>query len=121
MDSLPLGRRMYTRGTTLGGSLSIEQWRDFIKQVTSSIGMDAVGDPALWEYPVNDKGGVGFTLCQPITESFIILDTWPDHGGAYLFVCSCKSFSAEQLRQVIGDYDLVIHSEFSIQQELPND
>jgi len=121
MENLPLGRRMHTRGTTLKGSLSTEQWHDFVKQATAAIGMEAVGVPGFWQYPVNEKGGVGFTLVQPITESFVCLDTWSDHNGAYLFICSCRPIRAAKLRQVIADFHLVIHNEFSIQQELPND
>jgi hypothetical protein len=33
----------------------------------------------------------------PITESFLALDTWSDHDGAYLFVCSCRPFRSDDI------------------------
>jgi hypothetical protein len=32
------------------------------------------------------------TACQPLTESFIVLDTWDQHDGAYLHISSCQKF-----------------------------
>jgi hypothetical protein len=44
------------------------------------------------KYPVNGKGGIGYTYFCPITESCIVVDAWPTFGGAYLLICSCKLF-----------------------------
>ena len=48
------------------------------------------------------------TAVQPITESFIALDTWPDHDGAYLFVCSCRKFDMVDLVAAIRKFDLAL-------------
>lgn len=53
-------------------------------------------------YPIDGRGGVGFTIFQPITESFIVIDAWPDLGGGYLMICSCKSV---HLAVVIGEIE----------------
>jgi S-adenosylmethionine/arginine decarboxylase-like enzyme len=59
--------------------------------------MTPVHKATKYQYPVEGKGGVGFTIFQPITESFMALDAWPDHDGAYLFICSCKDFDKEKV------------------------
>lgn len=94
---LTLGQRMHAYGLTLRArspqvTLSTEEWVDFLNQVTAAIGMSPVYDEKVWTYPVDGKGGCGQTIVLPITESFLALDTWPDHRGAYLFICSCKPF-----------------------------
>lgn len=99
MPETPLGEKMHSLGVVLRGkpSLGVGRkqetcWLAFLHSVAEAIGMSAVDTPAVWTYPVNGKGGVGQTIVLPITESFLALDTWPDHRGAYLFVCSCRPF-----------------------------
>lgn len=97
---------MYTRAMTLHGRLSLARWKRFLVECAEALGMAPVGDPAVWHYPVGGKGGTGTTIVQPITESFLALDTWPDHDGAYLFIASCKSFFPAQLRETIARFEL---------------
>lgn len=104
---LPLGRRMFSRGIVLHGRLTVPRWHLFLAECAIAMGMAPVGDAAVWDYPVNGAGGNGTTIVQPITESFLALDIWPDHDGAYLFVCSCKEFFPVHLRQTIALYDLM--------------
>lgn len=96
----PLGSRMRSFGVVLHGHLSESRWKQFLSEVALAIGMNAVADPAVWTYPIEGKGGCGQTIVLPITESFLALDTWPDHDGAYLFVCSCRSFYGEHIDAV---------------------
>ena len=44
----------------------------------------------------------------PITESFLALDTWADHKGAYLFVCSCRSFFTVDIEAVANGFGLKV-------------
>lgn len=81
-------------------------WMDFLGELTASLGMNPVYKPAVWHYPVSGLGGSGTTIVQPITESFLALDIWPDHGGAYLMVCSCKPFSAPAVHDVCDRFGL---------------
>ena len=89
-----LGRRMFSQNVVLRGQLLEDQWRDFLVRCVQSLGMIAGGEAAMWRYPVDGKGGNGMTVCQPLTDSFIVLDTWDDHDGAYLHISSCKRFDA---------------------------
>jgi hypothetical protein len=116
-----LGTRMYTRGSVLLGGMTVVRWKEFLREITEAIGMDPVAEPACWQYPYNGKGGVGFTLCQPITESFLCLDVWQDHNGAYLFICSCVSIKAQKLYPVIARFGLNVHQEFATDLGLPDD
>ncbi|WP_445222244.1 hypothetical protein ACKWRH_21555 [Bradyrhizobium sp. Pa8] len=87
-----LGARMRSFGLVLHGMLTEAQWKEFLVAVCDAIGMYPVGEPKVWTYPLEGKGGTGQTIMLPITESFLVVDTWSDHDGAYLFVCSCREF-----------------------------
>jgi hypothetical protein len=62
----------------------------------------------LYSYPYEGKGGNGFTLLQPITESMVTWDIWTDHGGGYLFVVSCKSFDPKDVTDILFEKCLKI-------------
>ena len=103
----PLGAKMHSAGFVLKGELTNVRWRDFLYAVTEAIGMEPVGEPAYWKYPTGDgKGGEGQTMVLPITESFLALDTWSDHGGAYLFVCSCRPYHLQHIDTVAREFGL---------------
>jgi S-adenosylmethionine/arginine decarboxylase-like enzyme len=101
-----LGERMRAFGVVLHGSLASQRWIEFLHEVAFRIGMSAVSAPAVWNYPVGGKGGNGSTIMLPITESFLALDTWPDHRGSYLFVCSCKPFFGADIDTVAQEFGL---------------
>ena len=107
----PLGRRMYSRGIVLRGRVGVRTWKALLVAIARAMDMDPVGEAVVWRYPVygrnnEGKGGFGQTIMQPITQSFIVVDTWPDHDGAYLFICSCKRWWPAQLRETIAFYGL---------------
>lgn len=108
MTDVALGMRMHSFGVVLHcmGERQERHWIAFLNEVARAIGMSAVGDPAVWAYPLHGKGGTGQTFMLPITESFLALDTWPDHGGAYLFVCSCKPFDGAVIDNVAREFAL---------------
>lgn len=101
-----LGTRMHACGIVLHGVLSDQRWIDFLNAVAKAIGMHAVAEPAVWTYPVEGKGGNGQTIVLPITESFLTLDTWRDHYGAYLFVCSCRPYFTADIDKVATEFGL---------------
>lgn len=101
-----LGSRMRSYGVVLFGHLTEAQWKSLLVDVADAIGMYAVGEPAVWTYPLEGKGGTGQTLCLPITESFLVVDTWSDHDGAYLFVCSCREFSIGRIMDTVEECGL---------------
>lgn len=101
-----LGARMHTQGVVIRGSLDEEGWRRFLVKCAEALGMSPSGEARVWDYPIAGKGGEGMTIVQPITESFLALDTWSDHDGAYLFICSCRRFCLTQIVGVIREFGL---------------
>jgi hypothetical protein len=107
-----LGRSMHQHSFVLVGALSIPRWEGLLGAVTERIRMHPSGSPAFWSYPTEEGlGGVGVTLVQPITDSFIALDTWPDHNGAYLVICSCRPFDSHPLYGLFRDHGLTVRGE----------
>ena len=104
-----LGRRIFSQNIVLRGRISQASWRPFLLDCIVEMGMTSAGDAATWHYPTDDgKGGNGLTVCQPMTESFMVADVWPDHSGAYLHISSCKAFDALALVPVIEAIGLTI-------------
>ncbi len=104
---IEFGRRIYTQNVVLRGALSEEKWRAFLVAAVKAFGMTTAGDPAVWKYPTEDgKGGSGMTACQPLTESFIVLDTWDAHDGAYLHISSCQRFDVTALTEPAREFAL---------------
>lgn len=101
-----LGLRIRTFGLVLRGTLPENRWVQFLHEVALGIGMNAVSPPKVWTYPLDGKGGTGQTIVLPITESFLVLDTWPDHGGAYLLIGSCRTFRSEDVDAVAALFGL---------------
>lgn len=101
-----LGERMRAFGIVLRGSLPSHRWVLLIKDVTRSVGMNPVAEPTVFTYPIDGKGGTGQTIFMPITESFIVLDTWSDHDGAYLFINSCRPFLGNEVDLVAREFGL---------------
>ena len=108
-----LGERMHAYGAVLQGFPNLglghkqeHRWLSFLHHVAKAIGMTAIDEPAVWTYPLQGKGGSGQTIMLPITESFLALDTWSDHRGAYLFVCSCRPFDHATIDSVARQYGL---------------
>lgn len=115
----PLGRAVHCCGVVLRGHMRAEDWEAFLGGAAGIMGMHPVAAPARWHYPVTGLGGNGDTIVQPITESFLIVDTWPDHSGAYLFICSCKPFSLVALLDFCGEHGLHPYELFEKRLGLP--
>lgn len=106
-----LGERIRTYGVVLLGHLTEAQWKTLLVAVCDAIGMYPVGEPKVWTYPLEGKGGTGQTIMLPITESFLVVDTWSDHGGAYLFVCSCREFSIGKVLDTAEEHGLEVRKD----------
>lgn len=102
-----LGRKMHSCGIVLKGFLSEDSWKAVIHACVDAIGMTTSGDAAIWRYPTEGgDGGVGITICQPLVESFIVLDVWTDHDGAYLFICSCRPYFTADIDKAAQSFGL---------------
>jgi S-adenosylmethionine/arginine decarboxylase-like enzyme len=117
-----LGRSMHMHSFSLQGtSMPHENWRHLMNELVVAIGMRPVGAPASWHYPTEDgHGGFGTTMIQPIIQSFLAVDTWPDHGAAYLIVCSCRRFDVQQIKPLLKKWRLTICGESSHVLRLPH-
>lgn len=100
------------------GNVSEEICKQLVKELVSQIDMTIAPGEAMCKYPVDGKGGTGYTYFQPITESFITFDAWPDLGGAYLFICSCGKFSIDTVIEVVKRYNLKSHQMHTLKMEL---
>ena len=116
-DEVTLGKRIHMQGFALRGQRREWDWRAFLMDLTFALGMTPAGDATVWRYPTEDgKGGQGTTIIQPISESFLALDTWDLHTGAYLLITSCRHFSADQIAPIVEGYGLefIDRSDFSM-------
>ena len=96
------GERMLLAAFTLKGGMRVDEYIDVAKEVIKEIGMTPHPDGGrIYQYPLEGKGGVGFTLLMPLTESFLAWDVWPELGGSYLIICSCKLFWVRDARKVL--------------------
>ena len=104
-----LGRKMFSQNIVLRGRLAEHNWIEFLQRAVTALGMTPSGDPTIWRYPTADgKGGVGATICQPLTESFAVLDYWDDHDGAYLHISSCKRYDAPAIVTPASEFKLAV-------------
>ena len=106
-----LGRRMYGQRIAIRGLLDVDGWRAFLLDCIKSVGMTPSGEAAVWSYPDADgKGGQGTTICQPMVESYIVIDVWDSFDGAYLDIASCRRFNVADLVAPMQRYGLGMHS-----------
>jgi S-adenosylmethionine/arginine decarboxylase-like enzyme len=98
---MKLGERLDVVAITIKGHASAITGQALVEELVKVLGMHKVHEPIFYEYPVEGNGGNGFTYICPITESFIAFDAWPDFGGAYLIICSCKTVSLNKVAKKI--------------------
>lgn len=103
-----LGETMIISAISFKGKVTEGLCATLIKQIVKQMDMNTAGEAVTYSYPLDGKGGVGFTHIQPITESFIALDAWPDLEGAYLIICSCKCFSVDKVREILKKNNLKV-------------
>ena len=103
-----LGEELLIVGITVRGNLLPEKCNRYTSVICEKIGMTLAHKASLYQYPLNGKGGNGFTFFFPITESFITWDTWNDFGGAYLVIASCKSFYPQDVVTVLQELGLEV-------------
>ena len=109
-DSTVLGEKVKVMAISLTGNVGSIIGMDLINSLISKIGMTKAPGESLCRYPLNNgKGGFGYTYFQPITESFMIIDSWPDLNGAYLFICSCMPFDVKPVFEALKEFNLESH------------
>jgi S-adenosylmethionine/arginine decarboxylase-like enzyme len=93
------GARLVVLAISVKGA--IDNCAAMVDDIVKATGMTVAHAPVLYGYPFNGKGGTGSTYIQPITESFIAVDEWPDLDGAYVIICSCKEVTPSIVIDVI--------------------
>ena len=101
-----LGAKLQFAVFAVKGDVSQQNCVDTVRKIVEGIGMNPAPGAIMYGYPVDGKGGFGHTYFQPITESFIAFDAWPDLKGAYLVICSCKRFLASDVFKVLQENGL---------------
>ncbi len=111
------GSRTWNLDVQVAGSRSREQFCQDLDRLVNFLGMDQAGMlPDVRAYPLPDgRGGEGLTIMQPyvesrltihqpLTTSFAIIDSWPEHFT--VTIKSCMPFSAAavlfELRRCFG-------------------
>lgn len=54
------------------------------------IGMTPARNHPVDDYPFNDGGGYGFTLFQPLIESYLVIDVYYDQNETEILISTCK-------------------------------
>ena len=103
-----LGSRLLIAAFSVKGDVNVRVAQYLLRHVMAAIGVAPAHDQGFYRYPTGGKGGTGFTIIQPITESFLAVDSWPDHGGAYLVFASCKWFDVDAVEKVVESLGLTV-------------
>jgi hypothetical protein len=98
---MKLGERLDVVMLTLKGDSSMKSCVTLANELVIVLGMNKVHEPTFYKYPVNGQGGFGFTFIQPISESFIAIDSWSDFEGVYLLICSCKTVNLNKVSKKV--------------------
>ena len=102
------GSRLFYAMFSVKGDVSEDIGIKMVEKIVDEIGMERAVGESISRYPVNGRGGVGYTFFQPITESFLAFDAWPDLKGAYLVICSCKPFSVAKVQETMLAFGLKV-------------
>lgn len=90
----------------------MERWQahPLIKDIIDALEMSPAPGSTMCTYPVPEtgKGGIGFTLFQPITDSFLAIDAWPLLDGFYVVIASCKPFLTADVWKVIAAHGYTV-------------
>lgn len=54
------------------------------------IGMTPARKHPVDDYPYRGRGGKGYTLFQPLMESYLIMDVYYDHNLTEILISTCK-------------------------------
>lgn len=106
-----LGKKMYSYFASISGRSDLDD-KKLIQDLCEIAGMSPVeNNPPQWVYPTSEGlGGVGRTTFLPITESFIVIDSWPHHDGRYLVLCSCKPFQIGDIHEYFQSIGLDVRN-----------
>jgi hypothetical protein len=103
-----LGEHMMSIRIAVHGKITKHGIIRITEEIIKSVGLSPARGAMFCNYPINGKGGFGFTYFKAITESFIAWDVWPKLNGAYLIICSCKLIWVHEIKRVLENSGLKI-------------
>ena len=116
-----LGLNLKVSGYRIKSTATKKEFRQILHDVVSLIEMTPAGRSKVWDFPwqpsfwsrfaawvVGHKhlpglGGVGWTIVQPLVESFALVDYWEAHGHWFLIIGSCRPYEARQVANFLRD------------------
>lgn len=109
-----LGDKLWIGAFALLGETNESVCGTVDKQISRSIGTNMDGlFAATWNFPVHgDMGGVGITRVRPIVTSFLAWNTWPERGGTFYFIVSCKEWNHNDVLRILGGFFEVVDYKF---------
>jgi|GEM_PF-6131126 len=90
-----LGEKKQIEGWTCRGWMSHERMSEIVDFLIRSIGMEPGRECRIDHYPYKGKGGAGYTLYQPLTDSWAVADIYTDLNQTKFTLASCKPFQNE--------------------------
>ena len=121
MNSMNLGINLKVTGYRIQSTASKREFKKILLEVVRLIEMTPAGRPKVWKFPWYPRfwshlaawligrrhlpglGGVGWTIVQPLVESFAVVDYWRDHGHWFLVIGSCRPYKARQVANFLRD------------------
>lgn len=102
-----LGENLKVGGVAIRELLNPDEIMVLLKAAIDHVKMSTGGlEPHVWIYPIVDengveRGGVGQTIAQPLVESLMFGDNWPELAKCYFVLCSCRFFDVEELAKFL--------------------
>lgn len=96
-------------GWRVQGNLSTSEVVGLSYDLIRFVSMEPDGMPVLDHYPKGGKGGEGIQvfhrsrIYQPLTESWVVISTWPRHGFIRINLSSCKTFNQYEVEEWLAE------------------
>ena len=106
-----LGETEWQSGWRIQGDLTMGEVISLSQSLIKFINMTPDPPFDLRNYPnAAGCGGVGVQLYQPLTESWIVIGTWPQHGFFRINLSSCKPYDFGATTSWLGRFGKVLRS-----------
>lgn len=113
-----LGQNLKVSGFKIKSTASKKEFKKILREVVNIIGMTPAGKAKTWSFPWQLKfwkrilsctflfltgknlrglGGEGFTIVQPLVESFAVIDYWKEHKHWFLVIASCHYYEPRKV------------------------
>ncbi len=102
-QTYPLGMRLIVSGYVVQGKFPPREVEFYLGQLVEFVGMTTAGMNAIVRvFPLlTGQGGVGYTIFQPLVESFLVADSWDDHDHVFIILASCKPYSTRDVKEFL--------------------